>query len=112
MSQNDSTREVACSLTEEDETERSANVRSLLIDHFLGHEEREGGIDVRFEGTDASLRALALFTSDELLCCSFAEYEITVSPPYEETMLSITGPDGTKQMFREGLIERLETDSV
>lgn len=42
----------------------------------------------------------------------FPEYEITVSPPYEETMLSITGPDGTLQMFREGLIERLEAGSV
>ena len=112
MSQNDPTREATCALTEEEETERTATVRSLLIDHYLGYEGHEGGMDVRFEGTDASLRALAQFTADELLCCSFAEYEITVSPPYEETMLSITGPDGTKQLFRDGLIERLETDSV
>jgi len=112
MSQNDSEREVACTLTEKQEAERSADVRDLLISHYLGYEESENGLDVRFEGTDESPQAVAEFVSDELQCCSFAEYTITVSPPYEETVLAVTGPDGTRQMFREGLVERLEEETA
>lgn len=112
MSQNDSTREVTCTLTKEQEAERSEEVRDLLISHYLGYEDLADGLDIRFEGTGESLQAVALFISDELECCSFAEYEITVSPPYEETVLTVTGPEGTRQMFRGGLVERLEEETA
>lgn len=112
MSQNDSTREVACTLTEDEDAERSEKVQSLLINHFAGYEKRENGVDIRFDGADESLRAVAQFTSNELQCCSFAEYNINVSPPFEETVLTITGPDGTRQMFVEGLAERLEEEAA
>ena len=112
MSQNDSAREVTCTLTEERETERSEEGQSLLVSHYVGYEEHKNGLDIRFEGTDESLQAVAQFTSDELQCCSFATYDITVSPPYEETVLTVTGPEGTRQMFREGLVERLEAEAA
>lgn len=111
MSQNDSEPAVACTLTEEQEAERTEDVRAKLIDRYLGYEERENGVVVRFEGTDGSLEALAEFTSKELQCCSFAEYEITVAPPYEETHLTVTGPDGTKELFHDGFVDRLESES-
>lgn len=111
MSQNDSEHDVACTLTEGQEAERSEEVRSLLIAHYVGYKEHEDSLDIRFEGTNESLQAVAQFTSNELLCCSFADYEIKVSPPYEETVLTVTGPDGTQQMFREGLVDRLEMES-
>ena len=111
MRQNDSERAVACTLTEEEGEQRSEEVRSLLVSQYTGYEERENGLDIRFDGTDESLQAVAGFASNELQCCSFAEYEITVSPPYEETVLTVTGPDGTRQLFREGLVERLEAES-
>lgn len=112
MSQNDSERVVACTLTDKEEKERSEEVRSLLISHYTGFEERGNGLYIRFAGTDESLQAVAQFTANELQCCSFAEYNITVSPPYEETVLTVTGPDGTREMFREGLVERLEDQST
>ncbi|WP_232701247.1 hypothetical protein [Halobacterium wangiae] len=84
----------------------------MLVSRYVGYEERENGVDVRFDGTDESLRAVARFTSNELQCCSFAEYHITVSPPYDETVLTVTGPDGTRQVFREGFVERLEAAAV
>ena len=112
MNQNNSSREVACTLTEEQEQERSAEVRSRLILHYVGYEETEDGLTVRFDGTDESLSALAQFTASELQCCAFAEYEITVTPPYEETVLTITGPDGTQQIFRDGLVDRLEAETA
>ncbi|RBI60280.1 Zn-dependent oxidoreductase [halophilic archaeon] len=112
MSQNDSSREVACTLTEEQERERSAEVRSHLISHYVGYEATEDGLAIRFDGTDESLPAVAQFTASELQCCAFAEYKITVEPPYEETVLSVTGPDGTRQMFRDGLVNRLEAETA
>lgn len=108
MSQNDSLEKVACTLSEEQEKERSRNVVPLLIEHYSGYEEREDGVHIKFQGTDAALEALAQFASNELQCCSFAEYNIIVSPPFEETVLAITGPDGTAEMFQAGLVERLE----
>lgn len=111
MSQNDSERPVACTLSEEERGDRSEAVRSLLISHYGGYEERENGLDLRFEGTDESPRAVAQFVSNELQCCSFADYEIAVSPPYEETVLTVTGPEGTREVFREGLVDRLEAES-
>lgn len=110
MSQNDSTREVACTLTEEEVPKRFEAVRSLLVSHYSGYEDSEDGLNIRFDGTEESPQAVAQFIADELQCCSFAEYEITVAPPYEETVLTVTGPEGTRQMFREGLIERLEEE--
>jgi hypothetical protein len=64
----------------------------------------------RDDGTDEALIAAAQFISAELQCCPFAEYELTVAPPYEETVLTITGPAGTRQLFRDGLIDRLEAE--
>lgn len=111
MSQNDSERDVACTLTDEEKAERPDEVQSVLTSRYVGYEERENGVDVRFDGADESLRAVARFTANELRCCSFAEYDITVSPPYEETVLTVTGPDGTRRLFREGLVDRLETEA-
>lgn len=99
-------------MSEEERRERADSVRSLLISNYAGYDEREDGLDVRFDGTDESPRAVAQFVSNELQCCSFADDEIAVSPPYEETVLTITGPEGTREMFREGLVDRLEAESV
>jgi hypothetical protein len=112
MSQNDSEPEVACTITNEKEAEPSEQVQATLIDHYIGYREVENGVLARFDGTDESLEALAKFISNELHCCSFAEYEITVTPPYNETHLRITGPDGTKELFTDGLVDRLEEESA
>ncbi|RRJ34088.1 Zn-dependent oxidoreductase [Halocatena pleomorpha] len=110
MNQNDSSRDVVCTLTEEQERNRNEDIRSRLTTTYVGFEESEDGLKIRFEGTDKSLVAVARFISSELKCCAFAEYGITVSPPYETTVLTISGPDGTRQMFRDGLVERLEAE--
>ena len=111
MSQNDSTPPVACTLTEEQEEARSERVRSTLASNYRGVEERDDGYTLLFDGVDESLSAVAAFVSNELQCCSFAEYGIDVSPPYEETRLTVGGPEGTKAMFGEGLVDRLEEET-
>ncbi len=112
MSQNDAEPEVACTLTAEGKAKRDEEVRSRLVSQYTGYQTHEYGVSIRFSGTDESLEAVAQFVAAELQCCSFADYEIAVSPPYDDTILTITGPPGTRQMFREGLVERLETESA
>jgi len=72
MSHDDSSRDVACTLTEEQEQERREDVRSRLIAYYLGYEETDNGLTIRFDGTDQALRAVAEFTASELQCCAFA----------------------------------------
>lgn len=109
MNENDSTPVVACTLTDERQVERSERVESLLAGRYERAEEREEGFTLLFEGVDESLRAVAAFVAAERQCCSFATYRIEVEPPYERTRLTVTGPEGTKPLFRDGLVERLET---
>lgn len=111
MSENDSTPPVACTLTPEQAAERPPEVFSTLLDHYRGAEEREDGVTVRFEGTEEALVAAARFAANELQCCAFADYRIETTPPYGETRLTITGPEGTKEMFGDGMVGRLEEGS-
>lgn len=108
MSENDADPPVACTLTEAEADARPDEVESLMISSYIGAEERSDGYTLRFDGTDETLLALAEFVSNELLCCSFADYSLEVSPPYEETRLVIDGPDGTREMFEDGLVDELE----
>lgn len=100
---------ITCTLTDEQEAKRSEAVRQTLISHYAGAEERDDRYIFHFNGTDDALMAVARFVKSELLCCSFADYHIDVSTPYEETRLTISGPEGTKEMFTK-LVNRLEAE--
>jgi len=110
MSYNDPDPPVACTLTDAEYEDRPDDVRATMTDAFARSEELRDGYTLYFEGTDEPLAAVAAFMSNELECCSFAEYTIEVSPPYEETMFTVTGPEGTKEPLGEGLIEELESE--
>lgn len=100
--------QVACTLTPEQTVVRAERIEGNLAARYERAEERADGYTLTFDGTHEALPAVTAFVADELACCSFAEYEITVSPPYEKTHLTITGPEGTKELFREGLVGLLE----
>lgn len=112
MSHNDFDPPVACTLTDAEYDDRTDEVRATMTDAFARAEEQRDGYTLYFEGTDEPLVALAAFTSNELECCSFAEYAIEVSPPYDETRFTVTGPAGAKELLGEGLIEELESEAA
>jgi len=109
MAEADDTREVACELTPEIAAEQTRNVKNGLADAFDHAEELENGHTIHFEGTEETLETVAAFVANEHQCCAFADYQIEVAPPYEETRLTITGPDGTKEMFGQSFVALLET---
>lgn len=112
MSRDDSVPAVECTLAEQEEASRAAAAETSLIPHYEGADERENGVTVRFDGSEEALLGLAAFVADERECCSFADYRIEHSPPYDEVRLTVTGPDGTRALFGEGLIGRLERESA
>lgn len=107
MEEKDSNPPVACSLTEAEADTRADQARELL-DAYRGAFEAEDGLTLAFDGVATSLPAVAAFVERERECCAFADYRIEVSPPYEETRLTITGPDGTVDLFGRGLVAVLE----
>lgn len=102
----DTTSPVACTATSKRKEGRSENDR-ILIESYAETEQREDGYTFVFEGIDEPLPAIAEFVTNERVCCAFADYEITISPPYEETRLTITGPEGTNAVFEE-MVDILE----
>ena len=111
MSDSDSNPPIACTLTTDRETQRSERVRSVLAADYERAIERDDGYTLLFDGAGETLSAVATFVANEHQCCSFAEYSIDVSPPYGETRLTITGPDGTTAVFAD-LLELLEKDAA
>lgn len=107
MEEDDSNPPVACSLTEAEVDARTDQARELL-DAYREAFEAEDELTLAFDGVTTSLPAVAAFVERERECCAFADYSIEVSPPYEETRLTITGPDGTVGLFRRGLVAVLE----
>ncbi|WP_255149436.1 hypothetical protein [Halorarius halobius] len=109
MSETESDPPIACEMTAEMAADRPGLVHDALADAYAGAEEHEDGVTLRFEGTEAALEAAATFVVHEHQCCAFADYRIEVSPPYETTSLTITGPEGVKQMFLDGMVPLLES---
>lgn len=104
----DSRPPVACTISQERAEERADWMTDELIPVYAGYDEREDGVTVRFSGATETLQHVARFVAEEKACCAFADYRVDVSPPYEETRLTITGPEGTKEMFAEEFVGRLE----
>lgn len=103
----DETPPVACTLDEATYQERRPWMESEFLPRLADVEQRESGVTMTFEGTDDTVQAVARFVAEESDCCAFARYEVAIEPPYEQTRLTITGPEGTGELFREGFFEAL-----
>lgn len=106
--ENATKRTVDCSLTDDGAAGRADWVRSEVLPHYKRYEEHEAGVRLYFDGSDEALTAVAELVRRESSCCSFAEFLIGVEPPYDEVRLTVTGPDGTLELFREGFVERFD----
>ncbi|MCQ3937377.1 MAG: hypothetical protein DPW18_10060 [Chloroflexi bacterium] len=47
-----------------------------------------------------SLIELGKFIANERLCCPFLEFSLTVKPGEEPVLLSLSGPEGTREFLR------------
>lgn len=103
-----SDRAVTCTLSEEGVSVRRDYVREHVLPHYEGVTERADGYDLTFAGTADALEAVAAIVGKEARCCSFATFQIAYEPPYDEVVLSVTGPSGTRDLAREGFFEAFD----
>lgn len=124
---------VACTLTGDEAEKRAAWIRSELVPHLEAIERREGGasgdgetaVDSAASSADGSdddeeakggytlvfaeeaLEAVMRFARHEHWCCSFAHFEVHVTPGEEPNELSVYGPEGTEEMFGEEFVSAM-----
>lgn len=94
---------VYCKLTSAELQARKKTVLANLRGKLLERKELENGIAFRFPGSDEVLDELMEFVKTERACCSFFIFNLSFGGDGKEAWLSLTGPDGTKQMIKAEL---------
>lgn len=100
--------DASCSLGEDERRQRADWVRDHVLDHYRGIEEREDGYALTFAATEESVTAVTRLAYLESGCCSESAFAVEPAPPYEELELTVTGPDGTKELLRHGWVEEFD----
>lgn len=108
---------IACTLPDDEAEKRLAWLRSELVPHLESIEPRADGSKSPAERDDENLangytltfaeealEAVMRFTRHEHWCCSFAHFEIHVTPGEDPNELSVYGPEGTDEMFDEEFV--------
>lgn len=68
-------------------------------------EEAKGGYTLVF--AEEALEAVMRFARHEHWCCSFAHFEVHVTPGEEPNELSVYGPEGTEEVFGEEFVSAM-----
>lgn len=100
--------EVACTLDEAEAEERAEWVESEFVPHLEAVEELDDGYVQVFPDTDEALAAVLTAVRLESRCCSDESFALEVPADEDEIRLTITGPEGTKELARRGFFERFE----
>jgi len=104
----DETPPVACTLSEEGYQQRTPWMASAFLPLLEDVEQRDAGLVMTFDGADETVETVARFVNEESDCCAFARYDISIEPPYDETTLTVSGPEGTADVFRAELMGALD----
>ena len=91
---------VACSLSAATQRERGEAIRTGLLGKASGVRELDAGFEIRFERSDGLIGEVAAFIAFESGCCAFADFALEVPAGQGPISLRVTGPDGTKEVFR------------
>lgn len=98
-----SSEEISCKLTAPELQERKETVLTSLKQQILESRELSDGYTFKFVETDEIMDELIEFLKGERACCGFFTFGITVGGDKNEIWLSITGPEGAKEMVSEEL---------
>ena len=70
-------------------------------------DELEHGFALRFTVEPAVLSAVAEWVALERRCCPFLDFTLEIPAERAFALLTITGPQGTKDVLREGMTQPL-----
>lgn len=102
---------VVCTITESVLRERDGFVRETFAPHVETVEKREPtGWRLHVAQDADAVEGLTTFVRREHDCCSFANYELHLTPGEDTNVLEIYGPAEADELFREGLVEPLVAD--
>ena len=94
---------LTCSLTTPELRKRKETVLRQLRTGMRHKKEVADGYLFTFSGDDASMEQLNEFIRTERECCSFFTFGLTVKGDKSEIILSLTGPEGSKDFIRDEL---------
>jgi hypothetical protein len=95
---------VACSLSEQELTQRSQEVARDLFAFAEQIDELPDGYTWRFPGDDDWHAKLLHFVAAERRCCGFFRIELVFEPGLGPVSLTLRGPDGTKAFINETFV--------
>jgi hypothetical protein len=95
--------DISCKLTTPELQKRKETVLAGLKGQILEKKEVPNGYAFRFAGTDAVVDELAEFVKSERSCCSFFVFTLSFSGDASEAWLTLTGPEGAKEMISDEL---------
>lgn len=99
---------VACTITERTREQRDEYLREMLAPYVEVVEARDPrGWRLQVRSDEDAVEGMTTFVRREHECCSFADLELHVSPGSGPNVLEIYGPEGTDELFAEGLVEPL-----
>ena len=90
---------IACTLTSKEKRARIENAETDLLGDTTRIEELENGYTLWFPVEPGRLQRLAELVELESQCCAFLDFEIRLEAGSNEVALSLTGPEGTKEVL-------------
>ncbi len=90
---------IACTLSSKEQRARVEEAESELLQGVLRIEELTNGYALWFPAEPGRLQRLAEFVELESQCCAFLDFEIRLEAAAKEVALSLTGPEGTKEVL-------------
>lgn len=94
---------LACKLTSPELRKRKETILASLRKQVVKKKELPNGYAFTFVGTDKMIDELTEFVKTERQCCDFFTFGITVKGDKSETVLEITGVEGTKEFITSEL---------
>ncbi len=81
----------------EERSDHFARARKLFLQLAKERKDLAGGYEFRFDAS--SLTEVSRFIENERKCCPFMTFELEVAPDLGPLWLSMTGPDGTRDVL-------------
>lgn len=94
---------ISCKLTTPELQKRKETVLASLKSKIIEKKEVPNGYSFKFAGTDAVIDELTEFVKSERACCSFFIFTLSFSGDGSEAWLTLTGPEGAKEMISDEL---------
>ena len=97
---------VACTLSDAERGSREATLLSEFRKDVTAVEELPNGYAFHIRGDQERLMLIGELIALERECCQFLTFQLVAEPKLGPVVLSLTGPEGTKQFLEAAFLQR------